>query len=326
MASQLEWQYLKNSFMTFEYLNELGSKREPFLFICDFKAEKLQVVLLKDLQNADIEFCIDENYEKKEHEHTLKKTPKSFAEYKKKFDFVIEKIKSGDTYLLNLTQPTKIDINLTLKQIYKNANAHYKLRYKDEFVCFSPEKFIQLKGDKIHTYPMKGTIDASLPHAEQSILANEKEMAEHIMVVDLLRNDLSIVAKNVRVEKFRYVQTIEAGEKKLLQVSSHISGYVGESWHVEIGTILKSLLPAGSISGAPKKSTLEIIDEVEGYDRGYFSGVFGVYDGITLDSGVMIRFIQKSENTYIYKSGGGITLDSDANLEYNELQDKIYLP
>ncbi|OIP52960.1 MAG: aminodeoxychorismate synthase component I [Helicobacteraceae bacterium CG2_30_36_10] len=312
--------------MTFEHLNELGSKREPFLFICDFKAQNLEVILLKDLESADVEFCIDENYETKEHEHRLKKTPKSFAKYKEKFDFVIEKIKCGETYLLNLTQPTKIESALTLKEIYKSANAHYKLRFKDEFVCFSPEKFIQLKDDKIHTYPMKGTIDASLPHAEEEILKNEKEMAEHIMVVDLLRNDLSIVATKVKVERFRYVQTIEAGEKKLLQVSSHISGYIGDSWHVEIGTILKSLLPAGSISGAPKKSTLKIIEEVEGYERGYFSGVFGVYDGKTLDSGVMIRFMEKTQNGYIYKSGGGITLDSDAFLEYSELQDKIYLP
>jgi para-aminobenzoate synthetase component I len=145
------------------------------------------------------------------------------------------------------------------------------------------------------------------------------------MVVDLLRNDLSIVAKDVRVEKFRYVQTIEAGEKKLLQVSSHISGHVGADWHENIGNILKSLLPAGSISGAPKKSTLEIIEEVEAYERGYFSGVFGVYDGEKLDSGVMIRFIEKTQDGYIYKSGGGITLDSDAQSEYNELLDKIYL-
>lgn len=312
--------------MTFNDLNELGAKREPFLFISDFKAQNLEVILLKDLQKADIEFCIDENYEKKEHKHTLKKSPNSFSEYKKKFDFVIEKIKSGETYLLNLTQPTKIESALTLKQIYKSANAHYKLRYKDKFVCFSPEKFIQLKDDKIHTYPMKGTIDASIPHAEEEILKNTKEMAEHIMVVDLLRNDLSIVAQDVKVEKFRYVESIEAGEKKLLQVSSHISGNVGSDWHAQIGTILHSLLPAGSISGAPKKSTLEIIDAVEGYERGYYSGVFGLYDGNIFDSGVMIRFIEKSSSGYIYKSGGGITLDSDVHLEYNELQDKIYLP
>jgi para-aminobenzoate synthetase component 1 len=311
--------------MTFEYLNSLGATREPFLFITDFKAKKLKVILLKDLKNEDVDFCIDENYTVFPHAKHLKKIPVKYEEYKNKFDQVIDKIKSGETYLLNLTQPTKIQTELTLKEIYKNANAHYKLRYKDLFVCFSPEKFIQIQDNKIHTFPMKGTIDASLPHAEEKILQDQKEMAEHIMVVDLLRNDLSIVSKNVMVEKFRYVQTIEAGDKKLLQVSSHISGQLQKDWHVEIGTILESLLPAGSISGTPKKSTLEIIDDVEDYERGFFSGVFGVYDGEKLDSGVMIRFIENTQGGYIYKSGGGITLDSEAKLEYNELLDKVYL-
>ena len=311
--------------MSFEYLNFLGASREPFIFISDFKAENLRVILLKDLQNSDVEFCIDEDYKIVPHAKVLKKTALEFKQYKKKFDKIIGKIKSGDTYLLNLTQPTKIQTDLTLKEIYNYANAHYKLRYKDEFVCFSPEKFIQINDNKIHTYPMKGTIDASLKNAKESILNNEKERAEHVMVVDLLRNDLSIVAKDVKIEKFRYIQKIDAGEKKLLQVSSHISGQLQDDWHKEIGTILKSLLPAGSISGAPKKSTLAIIEEVEGYERGYFSGVFGIFDGKKFDSGVMIRFIEKTQDGLIYKSGGGITLDSDAKLEYNELLDKVYL-
>lgn len=312
--------------MTLSDLNFFGSQRRPFLFICDFKAQNLKVIPLDKLSNEDIEFSIDASYEKQNHEHFLKKNPLEFSEYKKKFDKVIKKIESGDTYLLNLTQPTKIETPLNLKEIYSCANAHYKLRYRDEFVCFSPEKFIQIEDSKISTYPMKGTIDASIESAEEKILSNEKEMAEHIMVVDLLRNDLSIVAKDVKVEKFRYVQTIEAGDKRLLQVSSHISGNVGENWHERVGDILQQLLPAGSISGTPKKSTLSIIEEIEDYERGYFSGVFGLYDGKKLDSGVMIRFIEKTKNGYIYKSGGGITLDSDAKLEYNELLDKVYLP
>lgn len=312
--------------MTFDDLNYFGLQRKPFLFISDFKGENLKVIPLDELSSKDIEFSIDENYKKQYHEHYLQKIPIDFNQYKNKFDKIIQKIKSGETYLLNLTQPTKIETTLTLKEIYTNANAHYKLRYKDKFVCFSPEKFIQIGEDKIHTYPMKGTIDASIDNAKEKILNNKKEMAEHIMVVDLLRNDLSIVATDVKVEDFRYVQTVEAGEKKLLQVSSHISGNVGNNWHNRIGDILKALLPAGSISGAPKKSTLEIIDNIEGYDRGFFSGVFGVYDGKKLDSGVMIRFIEKTEDGYIYKSGGGITIDSDVNDEYNELLDKIYLP
>ena len=312
--------------MTFEDLNSFGKRREPFLFISDFKAQNLKVISLSELEANNVEFCIDENYQVKEHVDFLEKNGVDFNEYKKKFDFVIEKIKAGESYLLNLTQPTQVKTELTLKEIFECANAHYKLRYKDEFVCFSPEKFIQISESKISTFPMKGTIDASISNAKEIILANQKEMAEHVMVVDLLRNDLSIVAKKVRVEDFRYVHEIDAGAKKLLHVSSHISGDVGSDWHEKIGDILNSLLPAGSISGAPKKSTLDIINQIEGYERGYFSGVFGVYDGKTFDSAVMIRFIQNSQDGYIYKSGGGITIDSDAKSEYDELLDKVYLP
>lgn len=312
--------------MTFDCLNYLGSKKKPFLFICDYKAENLEIICLDKVEDNDVEFCIDENYVQKKHEYILKKSPVKFSEYKHKFERVAQKIKSGETYLLNLTQPTPIQTSLSLNEIYQNANAHYKLRYKDKFVCFSPEKFIQIKDSTIHTYPMKGTIDASISDAKNKILSDAKEMAEHIMVVDLLRNDLSMVAKQVKVEEFRYIQEIQAGDKKLLQVSSHISGNIGINWHERIGDILKTLLPAGSISGTPKKSTLKIIENIEAYDRGYFSGVFGVYDGKSLDSGVMIRFIEKTNSGYIYKSGGGITLDSDAKSEYNELLDKIYLP
>ena len=312
--------------MSFEDLNSFGADKKPFLFICDFKALHVEVFLLDDLEKNDIEYKIDENYIPALHVECLEKQAINFDEYKKKFDYVIEKIKSGDTYLLNLTAQTPVKTTCSLNDIFKKANAHYKLRYKDEFVCFSPEKFIQIKNNKIHTYPMKGTIDASVKNAKDKILADKKEMAEHVMVVDLLRNDLSIVSKNVKVEKFRYITEIEAGDKKLLHVSSHISGDIGEGWQNKIGDILKELLPAGSISGTPKKSTLEIIEKIEDYEREYFSGIFGVFDGESLDSGVMIRFIQKTKDGYIYKSGGGITLDSDVELEYNELLDKVYLP
>ena len=312
--------------MSFEDLNLLGKERKPFLFITDFKAQTLEVVLLDKLQKSDIEFQIDENYIKKVHLQRFYKEPLSLEKYKLKFQKVIEKIKSGDTYLLNLTQPTKVKTSLSLQEIYNYANAPYKLRYKDKFVCFSPEKFIQIEDKTIHTYPMKGTIDSAIKDAQEKILADTKEMAEHIMVVDLLRNDLSIVATNVKVDSFRYISSIDSGEKKLLQVSSHISGNVGEDWHSQIGTILSALLPAGSITGTPKKNTIKIIEDIEQYERGFFTGVFGIYDGEKLDSGVMIRFIEKTQDGYIYKSGGGITLDSDVDDEYNELLDKIYLP
>lgn len=312
--------------MGFEQLNALGKREVPFFFITDFLAKKVEVYPLDELEQHNIEFCIDEQFHYKKHAHALTKNPIGFVEYEKKFHKVVEQIQAGNTYVLNLTQPTPIQTSLSLQELYRLANAHYKLRYKDKFVCFSPEKFIQIDDDIISTFPMKGTIDASLPKAQEKILADAKEMAEHIMVVDLLRNDLGIVANNVRVEQLRYVQKIAAGEKELLQVSSKITAKLPESWRENIGDILQKLLPAGSICGTPKKSTVKIIQNIEGYERGFFSGVFGVFDGKSLDSGVMIRFIEKTDNAYVYKSGGGITLDSSAEMEYEELKDKIYLP
>lgn len=312
--------------MGFEKMNALGKKREPFLFISDFKAQNIHVIPLEELEKEDVEYSIDENYTFTPHPHRLRLEAPDFEKYRQKFNTVIEKIKTGETYLLNLTQESKLQSSLGLKEMYNLANAHYKLRYKEKFICFSPEKFIQIQEQSIATFPMKGTIDAALENASEKILTNEKEMAEHVMIVDLLRNDLSIVATKVRVDDFRYITKIEAGEKELLQVSSKISGKLKENWHESVGDILRSLLPAGSISGTPKKSTLHIIEDVEGYERGFFSGVFGVYDGNSLDSGVMIRFIEKRGDDLFYKSGGGITLDSSVESEYQELQDKIYLP
>ena len=312
--------------MKFDLVNRFAKEGRAFIFISDFLAKDIKVIPLDELDIHDIEFCIDEDYTYKKHHSYFEVDAVDFDTYKQKFEYVIEQIKEGNTYLLNLTAPSKLKTKLTLKEIYNYANAHYKLRYKDKFVCFSPEKFIQIKDNKIHTYPMKGTIDASIPDAEFKILHNQKEMAEHTMVVDLLRNDLSIVATNVRVDRFRYTQKIDSGKKQLIQVSSHISGDVGDDWQGRLDDILKSLLPAGSISGTPKKSTLGIIKDIEGYDRGFFSGVFGVFDGKSFDSGVMIRFVEKTKEGYVYKSGGGITLDSDAKSEYEELLDKVYLP
>jgi para-aminobenzoate synthetase component 1 len=137
---------------------------------------------------------------------------------------------------------------------------------------------------------------------------------------------VSITNESISTVRFRYIDKIKAGEKELLQVSSEISGDLGENWQCRLGEIIKALLPAGSISGTPKKRTVEIIQEIEGYDRGFFTGVFGLFDGKTLESAVMIRFIERDGDRLVYKSGGGITLDSDAASEYQEMIDKIYIP
>jgi para-aminobenzoate synthetase component 1 len=309
----------------FDELNRLGRSRTPLLFIIDYDLKNYYISPLSELDPAII-YSIDKKSSFKNKTIPYHYKAVSKQRYKKAFDTIQEEIKKGNSYLTNLTFRSKLDIEYSLKEIYDYSDARFKLLYFDKFVSFSPERFINIKNNTIYTYPMKGTIDAKIKNAKEKILANEKEMAEHTMVVDLLRNDLSIVSKKVRVLKFRYIEKIKAGERELLQVSSKIKGDLEDSWQDNLGDILKALLPAGSITGTPKKSTVDIIKRVEGYDRGFYSGVFGVFDGESLDSGVMIRFIEKNGDNLYYKSGGGITIDSDLESEYNEMCEKIYVP
>ena len=305
-------------------LNYYGEKRIPFFFIINYDLSSWDIIPLSQLPN-DILYSIDNDIKSK-HNLNLEKNFITKHLYKKKFDKVIEEIKKGNTYLLNLTSKTKLENNLNLKEIFTKSSAKYKLIYKNKFISFSPETFIKISNDKINSFPMKGTIDANIANAKNNILNDKKELAEHIMIVDLIRNDLNIVSSNVKVNKFRYIDKIKAGSKELLQVSSHVSGDLSRNWHQQIGDILLPLLPAGSISGTPKKKTLEIIENIEGYKRDYFTGIWGIYDGETLNSAVLIRFIENINNSFYYKSGGGITIDSDCDAEYKEMQDKVYIP
>jgi para-aminobenzoate synthetase component 1 len=298
----------------------------PTFFYTDFRGEKLHCHPLSDLKNHDIEYAFHSDSSNLNSPHKPHYTPETFEEYHLRFEAVQEHIRAGNSYLLNLTVPTPIETSYCLQEIYTMAHAPYKLRVGEEFVCFSPEPFITIEDNTIHTYPMKGTIDASAPNAIQMLLNDPKEIAEHTMIVDLLRNDLGIVATQIQVVAFRTISTIDTGIKQLHQTSSHISGKLSPNWRENIGKILKSLLPAGSISGTPKKKTVEIIEAVEEYERGYFTGVFGYFDGTNLYSAVAIRFIENNNGNLIYKSGGGITAESDAQKEYQEMIDKIYIP
>ena len=173
---------------------------------------------------------------------------------------------------------------------------------------------------------MKGTIDASLPNARERILADKKEEAEHATIVDLIRNDLSQVASEVTVSRYRYIDELQTNRGRLLQVSSEIRGKLPEDWKASLGDILFRLLPAGSITGAPKKKTMQIISEAETYERGFYTGVMGYFDGSSLDSAVMIRFVEQEGDRMYFKSGGGITCRSEVESEYHEMKQKVYVP
>lgn len=311
-------------------MNKLGKTGTPFLFILDFELQKPIIIPLKEIgTNIKYKFNHIQNYIDKQISFkplTFSPCPIPFVLYANAFEEVRKEIQHGNSFLLNLTFPTNIKTNYNLNEIFNVADARYKLFFNNEFIVFSPEIFVQIRNGKIYTYPMKGTIDASIPNASEIILNDKKESAEHYTIVDLLRNDLSIVANQVKVNSFRYIESIKTSRKTLLQVSSEIEGQLPEDYQEHLGDIFKKLLPAGSISGAPKKKTVEIIQSYELDKRGYYTGVFGIFDGKNIDSAVMIRFIEQKDGQMIYRSGCGITSMSNCEAEYQEMIDKVYVP
>ena len=313
-----------------EAMNYLGNRGIPFLFLIDYEMEN--IIITTDVENSkEIKFNINGITNHETHTPLVKEYyfdayPMSLDQYKVSYKIVENQIQIGNSFLLNLTHPTQVMTNLSFDEIYDMTSAKYKIHLRNNFVCYSPEIFVQIKDGRISSNPMKGTIDAGVDNASVKILEDEKEIAEHFTIVDLIRNDLSKVAQHVEVEKFRYIDHIQTNDKNLLQVSTKISGQLPEDYSRRIGDIMFDLLPAGSITGAPKKKTVDIIHDAEKLKRGYYTGICGYFDGKDLDSGVMIRLLEKRKEKLYYRSGCGITASSDMNTEYKEMIDKVYLP
>jgi para-aminobenzoate synthetase component I len=312
-------------------MNELGKERIPFLFIIDFELTKPVVIPLTALGNSHLQFSMGldqmmQPLSTSEENNRIQKSTVALATYQTGFSQVMNAIQAGDTYLLNLCYTTPLSGISSLEEVYEKASAPYKLLWPGKFVVFSPEQFISMHDGVIRTFPMKGTIDASIPDAEKMIMDDLKEQEEHATVVDLLRNDLSIVATKVTVDRYRFISKINTRGKTLLQTSSEISGCLADDYLDHLGDIINAVLPAGSVSGAPKKRTIELIHAIEPEQRGYYTGVFGVFDGEQVDSAVMIRMIEQRGDGFYYRSGGGITYRSEVMSEYQEMIDKVYIP
>jgi para-aminobenzoate synthetase component 1 len=312
-------------------INDLASQQIPFVFLISYSGE--QNLIGTPREAADAGLFLDMPGMKN---HWLKgspgpgfrlsKSPPDRKKYHRAFQRVKDEITYGNSFLLNLTCPTPIETNYALRDIFTLSMAPFRLYLEDRLVIFSPERFIRIEGDVISSNPMKGTMDASIPGAHGLLASDPKEDAEHNTIVDLIRNDLSMVASGVRVSRFKYIERLKTHQGELLQMSSEIRGRLPEDFRKSLGNILFQILPAGSICGAPKKKTLEIIREVESYERGFYTGIFGYFDGQNLDSAVAIRYIEKEGDQLVFKSGGGITFQSDCNKEYEEMQKKVYVP
>lgn len=311
-------------------MNELGTARKPFVFLFDFECRDCRIwesgtehgeLLWRTPAHSNFEAggALARPFD-------WQISPVAKQRYRDAFELVQHEIHAGNSFLLNLTMPTQVSTDLSLDQIARHAASPYLVFLRDRFVCFSPEIFVRIADGRITSYPMKGTIDAALPRAAELLRTDRKELAEHHTIVDLIRNDLSRVAEQVEVERFCYLDEVVSNRGRLLQMSSEISGILPAGFHNRLGDLFAALLPAGSISGAPKKKTVDIIRAAEQYDRGWYTGIFGYFDGTNADSCVLIRYLEKDNDGYRFKSGGGITHLSQCDDEYHELIRKVYVP
>ena len=257
----------------------------------------------------------------------------SKQQYIQAFDQVQEYIKAGDCYQINLTQEFIATAQGSLldqaQDLWELTHAPYAgyLKIDDfELLSCSPELFIEFQANrKIKTRPIKGTMprfedDQQDQISRKKLSQSEKDQAENVMIVDLLRNDLSVYAEIGSVETTKLFE-IESFNQ-VHHMVSEITAILKED--VNPIEMLLSALPGGSITGAPKIRAMQIIEELEGAPRGAYCGSLGYFnfDG-TGRWNILIRSIQKYQDQLSLWAGGGITIASNAEAEYQECFDKI---
>lgn len=311
-------------------VNGLAAAGEPIFLLLDFELRKPRVWHMGELAAEGINFSfpgrpgVEGTVADKP--VRLKAGALRYTDYLTAFSRVQTGLRRGDSFLTNLTFAVPVQLSGQLTSVYQQSQAKYRILVPDEFCCFSPETFVTISHDGyIESRPMKGTA-ADTPAARTALMNDPKEIAEHATIVDLIRNDLSRVARGIAVTDYRYLRAVEASLGGLVQTSSKIGGRLTGRWRESLGDLLLQLLPAGSVSGAPKEATLDLIRAAEGGKRGYYCGIAGFYDGATFESCVLIRYIELSDGGYLFRSGGGVTALSNPALEYAELLAKVRIP
>ncbi|MDD1783336.1 aminodeoxychorismate synthase component I [Enterovibrio sp. ZSDZ35] len=256
-------------------------------------------------------------------------TPKTYTD---KFNRVQGYLKSGDCYQINLAQRFSAAYQGSEWEAYEKLAAVNGapfsgfIRLDDAAILsVSPERFLQLHGQEIETKPIKGTRPRSEDKETDSaniedLLTAEKDRAENLMIVDLLRNDIGRVASpgSVNVPKLFNVETFPA----VHHLVSTVTGTLADGKHAS--DLLRACFPGGSITGAPKVRAMEIIEELEPHRRSIYCGSIGYISRCgTMDTSITIRtLICQNEQIYAW-AGGGVVADSEADSEYQETLDKL---
>lgn len=260
----------------------------------------------------------------------IKSSP-DFEAYAKAFSRIKNYIAAGDCYQVNLARsfeaPFSGDPWTLYREIRKTSPAPYSAYLSNPYCSIlsaSPERFLQVDEGRVETKPIKGTRPRSNDPLEdallaQSLLNSEKDRAENLMIVDLLRNDLgkACEAGTVKVDKLFDVEHFAS----VHHLVSTVSGRLGQG--EDALSLFKGAFPGGSITGAPKRRAMEIIEELEPFRRGPYCGCIARigFDG-NMDSSIMIRTLAASKNRICLWAGGGIVNDSILREEYEEIGHK----
>jgi para-aminobenzoate synthetase/4-amino-4-deoxychorismate lyase len=249
------------------------------------------------------------------------------GEYDEKIRKIKEYIRAGETYQVNFTDRVELNLPDTPIAAFASLLRHQPVAYSaflniagHQILSLSPELFFRIEDGKITTRPMKGTMPRGLTmdddqEAAMRLKQDEKNRSEHLMIVDLLRNDLGRICEmgSVKVEDIFTVETYQT----LLQMTSTVSGSLRSE--LSYYDIFRSMFPSGSITGAPKIRTMQIIRELEERPRGVYTGSIGYISphGIAAFN-VAIRTLVVKDHNAVMGVGGGIVADSDAADEYRE--------
>ena len=316
--------------------NEIEKLKDKYYLIGYVRYEAKDIFLGKNVTSKYplLYFEAYENFEKflpnkNPQKFFLFPKPKiSFAEYKKGFDGIKSEISNGNTYEVNYTIDFEIKTKYSSTEIYDYFLKYQKTPYNafikndyEEILSFSPELFFKKNGNQILTKPMKGTMERGKTPEEDlkniEFLKNDiKNRAENIMIVDLLRNDLGKISEvgSVKVPKLFDIET----HKTLHQMTSEVESTIKNNTILD--DIFEAIFPCGSITGAPKISTMHIIDKVESGKRNVYCGAIGFIHKDFCEFSVPIRILQKTKDDtcYTYRAGGAIVWDSDVEDEWNE--------
>jgi len=317
MMGIYDWAVIVDHFKKKTYIVSmlLDSKTELFI-------GKLVDIFKEDKDNFDLKFKIK----------TSVSDNLSFIDYKNKFDKVMSYINAGDCYQINLSKKFEVDtagdswyFYKKFRDINKSPFMAYLLYDDFEILSGSPERFIKSQDGIVTTRPIKGTrargSNKELDKKNANELLNSiKDQSENLMIVDLLRNDLSINCEvgSIKVDELFSIESYP----NVHHLVSTISGILKkESNNIKL---FSDSFPGGSITGAPKIRATEIIDELEEHSRDLYCGsvCYFSFDG-SMDSNVAIRsMVHKDQKLHFY-SGGGLTVGSNVVDEYQEIEDKV---